>query len=591
MCKEIVKQYKKLISFYVIFGVIQILATSLGIVYLQKLLDEIPKAKHYSELITIIVVYGLSLLVYCIVAYVDEYPHNMLFHGIYQRLKIAALKKISGISYVSYQDLGTGALIQTIENGANAGRNILFEFYLRILAGLLPEVLISMFFIGTYNLKVMAALLVGYVVVFFISNVLLKYLYEIKNSILTHEEWLSKAAVRGFMELVIFRINKRYESEIQKINETSELVVKAKTKIRMVHELFFALFAFIVILIKIGIILMGVSQVMNGKATVGIIVALITFTDRIYTPIAIFNVIFIDYKLDRVTYDRFLRFINLPEDENLEKGEGIKVEYGDISLQNVSFHYDSNCILEDVSLQIGGGTSAAFVGTSGGGKSTIVKIMLGLLKSSSGKVLVDGKDMKKIKLNEYYDYVSYVSQDAPVFDGTLRENIVFNEGIDDGVIYDILDKVQLKEFVLNLPEKLDTKVGEKGVKLSGGEKQRVAFARVFFQKSKIVILDEPTSALDSITEEKVTSNMLKILKDRTIIIVAHRLHTIKDVNQIFVVDQGRVAEQGTFEELMDKGSLFERLWVSQTKEVSIIRDNDFDNIGNGTVLLSDRHQK
>ena len=194
-------------------------------------------------------------------------------------------------------------------------------------------------------------------------------------------------------------------------------------------------------------------------------------------------------------------------------------------------------------------------------------MILGLLKPDSGEILVDENDLSKVLLNDYYDDIAYVSQDAPIFDGSLRENIVFDENVSDDDIYDILEQVQLKEFVMALPDKLSTEVGERGVKLSGGEKQRLAFARVFFQKSKIVILDEPTSALDSITEEFITNNLLKKCKDKTIIIIAHRLHTIKNVDQILVIDNGMLAETGSFEALVNKDGLFNKLWTCQTKDM------------------------
>ncbi|MFD3158813.1 ABC transporter ATP-binding protein (plasmid) [Haloimpatiens sp. FM7330] len=563
MLKGVLKKFKKISILYILNGVIQILAASLSVVYLQKIIDKIPGTKSYSNILTLLISYGLLLLLDCVLSYVDEYPNRMLSNGIYQELKILALKKISRISYSEYQNLGTGKLVQLVENGANAGREILFDFYMTIFRSLLPEIIISLIFIGKYNIKIMAAICIGYVFIFLISNRLMKYLYKIKNSILTSEEWLSKYFVRGFMEVVVFRINKRFAREINKIEKTSMKVVKTKTKIRMIHELFFTLFALIVIAIKLVILFIGVNKVIKGESTVGTIIALIAFVDKIYTPIAIFNVIFIDYKLNKIAFNRFSDFINLPDDVNLNNGYHFKINNGDIEFKNVSFKYTTSKVLNDISFKIKGNSSTAIVGTSGAGKSTIIKIILGLLKSNSGNIFVDGNDLNNTLLNEYYDHISYVSQDAPIFDGSLRENIVFDEDVSDDIIYHILDEVRLKEFVMALPDKLNTEVGERGLKLSGGEKQRLAFARVFFQKSKIVILDEPTSALDSITEHIITNNMLKTLKGRNIIIIAHRLNTIKNVDNILVIDNGKVHESGSFESLINKNGLFKKLWNSQ----------------------------
>ncbi len=566
MLKYVLKKFKAMSLFYVLNGIVQILAASLSVVYLQKLIDKLPEANSYNELITIIVVYGVLLLVDCLLSYLDEYPTRMLSNGIYHELKILALKKISKIDYVSYQGIGTGSLVQLIEAGAKAGKNILFDFYMNLFKNILPGIVISLILIGTYNLEIMAVIFIGYVIVLLISNILMKYLYKIKDKILTSEEWLSRHFIRGFMEVVVFRLNKRYEKEIKKIEQTSNSVVKSKTKIRMIHELFFTLFALIIILIKLIILFLGVAQVMNGKTSVGALIALMTFVDRIYSPIAILNVIFIDYKLDKVAFKRLENFMNLPEDTNLYEGTSIHLEKGSIEFKNVSFEYDGVPILNDISFSIKGNSSTAFVGSSGAGKSTIIKMILGLLKPTHGEIYVDDSNLSKVLLDDYYDDIAYVSQDAPIFDGTLRENIVFDEDVNDDDIYDILEQVQLKEFVMRLPDKLYTEVGEKGVKLSGGEKQRLAFARVFFQKSKIVILDEATSALDSINENLITNNMLKNCKDKTIIVIAHRLHTIKNVDTILVIDDGKLAESGSFEALLAKDGVFKKLWNCQVKD-------------------------
>lgn len=566
MLKTILKQYRKTALFYVINGVIAILSGALSVVFFQRLIDLLPHIRSYNQILNTLIVYGLTLLINCILQYVDEYPLNILSNGIYQSIKLAAIKKVSTIDYLSYQELGTGSLLQTIENGAEAGKNILFGFYLTIFNNLLPQVVISLIFIGIYNSNIMLAIAIGYIFIFLISNILLKHLYAVKNNILSHQELLSKYSVRSLMEMTVFRLNKRFTKEIDSLERTSKTIVKEQTIIKMVHELFFTLFALIVIVIKLVIVIFGIDQVIKGKATVGSIVALITFTDNVYNPIAIFNVIFIDYKLDKVTFNRFLKFIKMPDDANLDTGENCKIEKGTIDFKNVSFKYENITILNNLMLSIKGGQSTAIVGSSGGGKSTIIKLILGLLKPSVGEVLVDGKNLSKIRLNDYYDYVSYISQDAPIFDGTLRENIVFDQKISDEKIYEILEKVMLKDLALKIPDKLDTRIGEKGTKLSGGEKQRLALARVFFQKSKLVILDEPTSAMDVLTEKVVMDNLFSMLRDRTLIIVVHRLQTIQNADNIIVLEKGNLAEQGNFETLINKKGLFNMLWESQSKE-------------------------
>jgi len=492
--KDILEKYKRTMFLYILIGIGQIFAASISVIYFQKLIDKIPSLKSIKELLNVLILYGVLMISDCILSYINEYPGKILQEGIYQRIKILALKKVSLIAYKEYSNVGTGTLVKLIENGAEAGKKIIFDFYIYIAKELLPTIIISLVCIGIYDKSVVVAIGIGYILVFIITNLLLKYLYRIKEHVLINEEFISKYFVRGIMEMVVFRVNKRFKYEIEKIKNSADSVIKAKAKILMIHELFFTLFALIVIAIKILIIIISVSKV-SSTITVGTVVALISFVDKIYTPIAIFNVIFVDYKLDRVAYNRFLEFINSPEDKHLNYGKDIEFNNADIVFENVELCYGDREILKNISFHIKGGTSTAIVGTSGAGKSTIIKILLGLLKPNSGEVLVDNEALKDVKLNAYYSYISYVSQDAPIFDGTIRENIIFNIKISDEDIYKVLELVQLKELICKLKDGLDTEVGEKGMKLSGGEKQRLALARIFFQKSKIVILDEPTSAM------------------------------------------------------------------------------------------------
>lgn len=303
------------------------------------------------------------------------------------------------------------------------------------------------------------------------------------------------------------------------------------------------------------------KSIVAGETSLGIVVALFMFIDKIYTPIAIFNVLFVDYRLNKVTYRRFEEFIAAPEDKNLESGEAITELQGNIEFREVSFTYGNVQILNNLSFSLTRGASVAIVGLSGGGKSTLIKLIVGLLKKGEGELLLDGKDIDEIRLNSYYDHISYLSQDTPIFDATIRDNIVFDEDtLSDEELYEILGKVHLQEKVSHLPDRLDTLVGEKGLKLSGGERQRLAFARVIAQKRNILILDEPVSALDNITEQSLMETILNEFKDKTIIIVAHRLNFIKDVDKILVVDQGSIVGEGKFDDLIEQCEAFKALW-------------------------------
>jgi len=287
-----------------------------------------------------------------------------------------------------------------------------------------------------------------------------------------------------------------------------------------------------------------------------------------FINLAVFNVLFVDYKLDQVTFKRFEKFLSLPDDANLGKTDSLSADKGEVEFENVDFAYDEKQILKNLSLKFEGGKSTALVGTTGGGKSTIVKLVLSLLKPDSGNVKIDEQNISDVNLESYYDHIAYISQDAPIFDGTIRENLIFDRQVSEKEIFDVLEKVKLKKLVEGLPQKLDTEIGERGIKLSGGEKQRLAFGRMFFQNPKILVLDEPTSALDSTTEEFITNNLLGLFKNKTLIIVAHRLQTVKNVDEILVVENGKISEKGNFQELLSKDGKFKELWSKQTQEKS-----------------------
>ncbi|NLC19475.1 MAG: ABC transporter ATP-binding protein, partial [Clostridiales bacterium] len=496
-----------------------------------------------------------------ILEYLDEYPKNSLEHGIYMDLKLKALDKISRIDYLAYQFMGTGKLIQRIENGAAAGRDILYEFGFRIFRELAPSILFSMIFIYSINKKIMLIILAGYFVVFFVTKLLLKLLYQIKEGILSNEEAMNHILVRAFMEMVVFRINKRFKREISRAESAKKEIVSSKVKMKLIHEAFFTIFALLVAVIKIFIIAYGWS---SKSISIGACIALITLIDNAYTPIAIFNVIFVQYKLDKAAYRRYSDFLDSRDDEQLYKGRKLSSLRADISYHDIKFSYGNRLILDKFNLTIRQGEKIALVGESGSGKSTLIKLLTGLLKPQDGRIMIGMHDLKDLALDSYYDSIAYISQESPVFDGTLRENLVFDKNIDDCEMIKALKQVELLDLYNKLEKGLDTELGERGITLSGGERQRLALARLWFTKAKIVILDEATSAMDNITEETVMNRVMQLLQAQTVIVIAHRLSSIRKFENVFVLKDGRLVGQGSFDELMENNAYFRELYLANS---------------------------
>lgn len=552
--KEILKKNGIWVLVYIGLGIFNAFMANYKADYFQKVIDGLAdRTLAFAGVAT----YGFILLVNYCMNYLDNYPEKKLEHGIYLDFKLLSLRKISTIDYTEYQKIGTGKLVQRIENGSTAGRNVLFNFWLCLIRDLLPTIVFSVYFIWKIDKKVTYVLFVGYMLIFIITNILLKFLYKIKEKILNSEELLNHYLVRGFMEMLIFRMSKQFPNEIKKTNNAKESIVSAKVKMNMIHEAFFTIFALLVAMLDIGILFYAWK---TQNLTVGSVVALIALIENAYTPIAIFNVLYVQYKLDKASYKRFEEFLGLKDDDQLRNGNAINADVGEIAIKNLSFQYGERKIIDDLSLSIKKGEKIAFVGESGSGKSTLIKILLGLLKYNQGKVRLGDMELSGICLNNLYDRVSYLSQDAPVFDGTIKENLVFEKKVSEEQMLGALSEVQLSHLVENLAEGLNTEIGEKGTCLSGGEKQRLALARLWFEDSELVILDEATSAMDNLTEENVMKSVMQKMKDKTVIAIAHRLNSIAGFDRIILFREGKIVGQGTFEQLLRTDSYFMDLY-------------------------------
>lgn len=562
--KEIVRKNKIWILVYLAIGLLNAFMANYKADYFQRIVDGLTER---TITISGILLYGVVLVINYGMNYLDEYPTAKLSNEIYLDFKLLALQKIGRMDYAEYQKLGTGKLVQQIENGANAGKGVLYNFWFCVVRQILPTILFSLFFIWKIDPKITYSLIAGYVVVFIVTNLLLKGLYQIKEKILNNEEQLNHFLVRGFMEMPVFRMKHQFPTELHRASRAKRSIVASKVKMTMIHEAFFTIFALLVACLDIGLMVYAWN---NCQLSVGSVVALITLIDNAYTPIAILNVIYIQYKLDKAAWVRFEGLLDLKEDRQLQEGELFDAFSNEIRVENVSFSYsyeniaeNNKKILNNVSLTIQKGQKVAFVGESGSGKSTLAKILIGLLKYESGEILIDDKPLKRFSLESLYEKVSYFSQDTPVFDGTIRENLVFEKEVLEDELHTSLENIQLLPLLAALDCGLDTRIGEKGACLSGGEKQRLALARLWFDHAEIVVLDEATSALDNVTEHIVMKNVLAQVKDAAVIAIAHRLTSIRDFDKIYVFREGSIVGSGTFSELLEENAYFNELYQKE----------------------------
>ena len=267
---------------------------------------------------------------------------------------------------------------------------------------------------------------------------------------------------------------------------------------------------------------------------------------------------------------RILPIIDV-KNEILENKDGIKLKIsnGDIDFKNIDFKYKNSQdnVLKSINLKIIGGKMNALVGHSGAGKSTILNLIPRFFNSTNGDILIDGQTIYKLTLNSLRDNISLVSQDTTLFDDTVKNNIAYaNHDASDEEIIDAAKKALADDFIDKLPRKYETQIGEDGVRLSGGEKQRLSIARAILKKTPIILLDEATSSLDAETENKIQQGLNYLTKDKTTLVIAHRLSTILNSEKIFVLDKGKLIAEGTHAELLENSSIYKNFYDKQIRK-------------------------
>ena len=258
---------------------------------------------------------------------------------------------------------------------------------------------------------------------------------------------------------------------------------------------------------------------------------------------------------------------NISSNEHLKN---IKLEDGSINFKNVNFNYESNQdneVLKNINLEIAGNKMTALVGHSGSGKSTLLSLIPRIYDPSSGEIHLDGQNIKEVKLSSLRKEISIVDQNTTLFDDTVLNNIKYAKpDATNEQIFQAAEMAMCTDFINKLENKFETKIGENGVKLSGGEKQRLSIARAFLKNSKIILLDEATSSLDSETEEKIQKALEKLISNKTTIVIAHRLSTILNSNKIYVLDKGNIVDQGKHDELLENSKIYKNFYNRQIKE-------------------------
>ncbi|HDD2291016.1 TPA: SAV1866 family putative multidrug efflux ABC transporter [Staphylococcus aureus] len=317
-------------------------------------------------------------------------------------------------------------------------------------------------------------------------------------------------------------------------------------------------------IIVIGV---GAYLAISGSITVGTLAAFVGYLELLFGPLRRLVASFTTLTQSFASMDRVFQLID--EDYDIKNGVGaqpIEIKQGRIDIDHVSFQYNDNeaPILKDINLSIEKGETVAFVGMSGGGKSTLINLIPRFYDVTSGQILIDGHNIKDFLTGSLRNQIGLVQQDNILFSDTVKENILLGRPTaTDEEVVEAAKMANAHDFIMNLPQGYDTEVGERGVKLSGGQKQRLSIARIFLNNPPILILDEATSALDLESESIIQEALDVLSKDRTTLIVAHRLSTITHADKIVLIENGHIVETGTHRELMSKQGAYEHLYSIQ----------------------------
>ncbi|WP_320163545.1 ABC transporter ATP-binding protein [uncultured Trichococcus sp.] len=306
----------------------------------------------------------------------------------------------------------------------------------------------------------------------------------------------------------------------------------------------------------------------NTDLTIGDITVMVALLGRMYGPVNSLLNIQVDVIRSMALFDRIFEYFDLPvEIDNDPQALSPESFTGELVFEDVSFHYDPDQpILNDVSFELKPGSSVAIVGPSGAGKSTIINLIPRLYDVTGGRILLDGIDIRKIDLAYLRQHIGVVTQDTYLFNGTIRENLLYAKpDATQAEIEKACSEANIHDFISGLPKGYDTIVGNRGMKLSGGEKQRLSIARIILRKPGLIIFDEATSSLDSISEHAIQEAIEPILAKSTSLIIAHRLSTILSADEILVLEKGKIVERGDHETLVKKGGIYTTLYETQMR--------------------------
>ncbi len=499
----------------------------------------------------------------------QDYYTNVIVQKLGAKIFADGLKHSLELPYQVFEDQRSGETLSILQK-VRIDTEKLITAFIGILFTSVVGIVFVMIFTISVSLKVALVYVGAIIVIGLISSLLSKKIKVMQKNIIGETTALAGSTTESLRNIELVKSLGLANQEIERLNNTTYKILGLELKkVKYIRSLNF-LQGTTVQLTRSTMIIVLLFLIFNNTLSPGQYFTFLFYSFFLFNPLQELGNIILIHREAEVSLDNFKRLMDTPIDYKPAK-PALLGDLNYFEFKNVSFKHQTanNNALSDVSFRVNKGETIAFVGPSGSGKTTLVKLLVGLYQPAIGNILYDGIDAKEINLDELREKIGFVTQDTQLFSGTIRENMLFvNPQASDDDILSALNKASCQSLLARADNGINSMIGEGGVKVSGGEKQRLSIARAILRDPDLLVFDEATSALDSLTEDDITQTIKKINEEHNCItiLIAHRLSTIMHANRIYVLEQGQIVEHGKHDELLNEKGLYYAMWRQQIGE-------------------------